>query len=201
MMTNRSQAVIAGALLLMLTACGSKPTTAQIPDQTHASHEGGVEAESAEALPPKPIEITLIGTKGKPIGTAELSMTAEGTKVSLQASGLTPGPHGIHFHEFGKCEAPDFKTAGSHLNPFSRMHGLDNPAGPHAGDLPNIVVQADGKVKTEFVTSRVTLDRVMTNGLLRDGGTSLVIHEGKDDQHTDPAGNSGARVACGVIHQ
>ncbi|HEY0827875.1 MAG TPA: superoxide dismutase family protein [Bacilli bacterium] len=145
--------------------------------------------------------VDLLNTKGEKIGTATLMQAAGGVKVAVKASGLTPGKHGIHFHEKGICDAPDFKSSGEHFNPKLKEHGLVNPQGPHAGDLPNLVVGKDGKVNTEMITSNVTLEMGKPNSLIKPGGVALVIHESEDDQLTNPAGNSGSRVACGVIKE
>jgi superoxide dismutase, Cu-Zn family len=108
------------------------------------------------------------------------------------------GTHGIHIHTVGKCEGRAFTSAGAHFNPTSKKHGKDNSEGPHGGDLLNIEVAAEGNGKTGLSDPNVTLggDR---NSLLQDAGSALVIHEKANDYKTDPAGNSGARIACGVI--
>jgi Cu-Zn family superoxide dismutase len=113
-------------------------------------------------------------------------------------SGLSPGIHGVHLHEKGDCTRPTFASAGEHYNPQGQHHGLNNPAGPHAGDLPNLVVGKDGQGQMSVTTDRVTLSPGPTT-LFTSNGTSLVIHAGTDDQMSDPSGNSGGRIACGVI--
>lgn len=143
--------------------------------------------------------VRLIDAKGEPVGTAALAAENGGVRIRLSVRGLTPGEHGIHFHERGVCKPPDFTSAGGHFNPFGKKHGLLNPEGPHAGDLPNLVVGPDGRAEAIFFTPRVTLERGRPNSLLRPGGTALIIHEKRDDQRTDPTGNSGARVVCGEI--
>lgn len=119
--------------------------------------------------------------------------------IHLEAEKLAPGKHGIHFHNVGKCDTPDFKTAGDHFNPTSKQHGFNNPKGYHSGDLPNINVNEDGKVDADITSAHVTLLRGKPNSLLKEGGTAIVIHEKEDDYMTDPSGNSGNRIACGVI--
>jgi Cu-Zn family superoxide dismutase len=138
--------------------------------------------------------------EGKQIGTATLTESGEGIRISLDVSKLPAGAHGIHIHSVGKCDPPDFKSAGPHFNPDGKKHGMKNPDGPHAGDLSNIEVGADGTVKTSVTTKLVTLG-AGKNSLFPEGGTALVIHADPDDEKTDPAGNSGARIACGVITQ
>src|SRR5438309_1735717 len=134
------------------------------------------------------------------VGTATLSELPGGVRVTLRVNGLKPGEHGFHIHAVGKCESPDFTSAGAHFNPHGKQHGLANPDGPHAGDFPNLTVGADGTGSLDTIDSLVTLKEGL-NSLFRSGGTSLIIHAGPDDEKTDPAGNSGARVACGVIER
>jgi Cu-Zn family superoxide dismutase len=118
--------------------------------------------------------------------------------VSVQVDGLTPGRHGIHLHAVGSCVGPAFTSAGGHHNPLGAKHGLDNPDGAHAGDLPNLVVNVVGRGHIQAVSERATLS-LGTRSLLDGDGSAIIIHAGPDDQVTDPTGNSGARVACGVI--
>jgi Cu-Zn family superoxide dismutase len=143
---------------------------------------------------------TLRNAEGAEIGKATLSPRKGGVKVHVEVAKLTPGKHGIHLHAAGKCDAPDFTSAGPHFNPSDKHHGLHNPAGPHAGDLPNLVVGKDGKAKATFTAKGTTLGEG-TGSLFGPDGTALVIHAGADDEKTDPAGNSGARIACGVIEK
>lgn len=145
------------------------------------------------------VRVTIMNTKGKTIGSALLTPDKEGVRIRLEVKGLTPGPHGYHLHETGRCETPGFTTAGAHFNPGGKKHGLQNPEGPHAGDLPNLNVAADGNAKADWIATGVTLTKGEPNSLLKDGGTSIIIHEAADDGVTDPSGNSGGRVACGAI--
>ncbi len=142
----------------------------------------------------------IYNAKGDKIGTAVLHGTAHGVRIKLEVSQLPPGTHAFHIHSIGKCDAPDFKSAGPHFNPENKQHGKDNPNGAHAGDLLNITVGADGKVKTTVTASGVSLGSG-ANGLFSATGTALVIHEKEDDYKTDPTGNAGARLACGVIQK
>ena len=119
--------------------------------------------------------------------------------IKVNAKDLPEGPHGFHFHEVGNCEVPDFESAGGHFNPTEADHGLEQDNGPHAGDLPNLEVGEDGIVDEEFVAEHVTLKTGEVNSLLQEGGTALVIHAEADDGTTQPSGNSGDRIVCGVI--
>jgi Cu-Zn family superoxide dismutase len=152
----------------------------------------------ADSIQKLELQIPLQNTTGSIIGHAFLSQTAEGLKIRVQAAGLSPGLHGIHFHDKGSCEGPDFNSAGVHFNPFGKQHGFANPLGYHSGDLPNLVVNSEGKANMEMVSKAVTLQRDQPGSLLKPGGVSLIIHEQEDDLRTDPT-NSGKRIACGVV--
>jgi Cu-Zn family superoxide dismutase len=134
---------------------------------------------------------------GKDVGTASLSTTPSGTLIDLKLTAIPPGVHAVHIHAVGKCEPPDFKSAGPHFNPDQTKHGMMSPEGPHAGDLPNIHVPADGKLEVEVLNPVMTIGQEAA--LLDADGSAIVIHAGPDDYKTDPAGNSGDRIACGVI--
>jgi Cu-Zn family superoxide dismutase len=140
---------------------------------------------------------------GAPIGTAQLSQDQNGrVSVDIASISLPAGTHGIHFHQVGKCEggATAFSTAGGHYNPLNKEHGLSNPNGPHAGDAPNIVIPASGVGTVSFTTDRVTLTAGATS-LFDADGSSIVVHANADDQVSQPSGNSGARIACGVVQR
>ena len=137
--------------------------------------------------------------KGQSVGQAKFTATKGGVQMSVTVANLTPGVHAIHIHDVGKCEAPGFTTAGGHFNPANKKHGLENPEGHHAGDMPNLTVNAKGKGTFKTTIQGVTLAGDGATSLFHAGGTSVVIHEKQDDMKTDPAGNAGARMACGVI--
>ena len=143
---------------------------------------------------------TLRDTQGKDVGTATFKPTKGGVQIAISVAGLSPGKHGFHVHGAGRCEPPDFKSAGPHFNPTGKQHGHKNPQGAHAGDLPNLTVGKNGKGKATFTAKGVTLGEG-TGSLFSTDGTSLVIHADPDDEKTDPAGSSGARIACGVIEK
>lgn len=142
----------------------------------------------------------LVNAAGATIGSVRAWQTTGGVTFRVEARGLPHGVHGIHVHSVGRCDPPDFASAGSHWNPAARKHGLANPAGPHAGDLPNVTVAANGVLGETVTLSGASLTGPGTAGVLLDAdGASLVIHAQADDNLTDPSGNSGARIACAVI--
>jgi Cu-Zn family superoxide dismutase len=140
----------------------------------------------------------LLDGKGDKVGTAKFTQGKEGVKIHAELSRLPPGTHAMHLHTVGECHGPDFKSAGAHFNPFDKKHGLKNPLGPHAGDLPNFDVKSDGTATVDITATLVTLGEGK-NSLFQPGGTCIVIHEKADDESSDPAGNAGNRLACGVI--
>ena len=150
-------------------------------------------------LPPLPAAtVAMRSASGVDVGMLQLDRVAGGVQLSGTLSGLPAGAHGIHIHQVGRCDPPDFASAGPHLNPAGAQHGLDNPAGPHAGDLSGITVDGSGRATVKLTTARVTLDAA-AGGLFDADGSAIVIHASEDDQRTDPSGNSGARIACGVV--
>ena len=135
---------------------------------------------------------------GQTVGFAKLDQLPAGTRVVLDMRALPPGVHGVHIHEVGKCEAPAFTSAGGHFNPGGKRHGALNPLGPHAGDLPNITIGADGTGRLDSMADAVTVSAGPMSVIDADG-SAIVVHAAPDDFKTDPSGNSGARIACGVI--
>ena len=142
--------------------------------------------------------VTLNGADNKEVGTARLLQTPNGVLVRLNLTKVTPGTHAFHVHAVGKCEGPEFTSAGGHFNPTSKKHGLLSKEGPHSGDLPNVTVPDSGTLTVEVMIPHVTLkegDQTLADA----DGSALVLHAGADDYTTDPTGNAGGRVACGVI--
>jgi len=139
----------------------------------------------------------LKNASGADVGTVQLIQIRDGVLLQLAAKGLPAGDHAFHIHAVGKCEPP-FESAGGHFNPTKQPHGIMAGQG-HAGDLPNLHVPSNGELAIEVVDAAVTLEKGKPNSLLQPGGTAVVIHAAQDDYKSDPAGNAGARIACGVI--
>ncbi|MFK2824766.1 superoxide dismutase family protein [Bacillus sp. B190/17] len=197
-------------MLFVLSACGkgndqaandtnkNEGAVTQETDTTtmeeRADEIGGEKASTTDSL-----TIDLNNSDGKKIGTAKLEQADTGVLIKVEASDLPPGAHGFHIHETGKCDGPAFESAGGHFNPTGASHGMDHEKGSHAGDLPNLEVGEDGTVKTEVTAEHVTLVSGEENSLLDEDGSALVIHAKPDDGKSQPAGDAGDRIACGVI--
>ena len=142
----------------------------------------------------------LKNTEGQSAGSAQFQETKQGVLVTLRVRGLPPGLHAVHIHAVGKCEGPQFTSAGGHFNPGQKKHGFKSPDGPHAGDLPDVLVVKDGTGRFEAVTDAVTFV-AGANSIFDQDGSAIVVHATADDNATDPSGNSGDRIACGVIEK
>ena len=163
--------------------------TAALPFQAHMAFAASPTKASAD----------LHDATGKSVGTATLKQTGTGLSVHVAAKDLPPGIHGVHIHTVGTCTAPDFQSAGGHWNPTGKKHGKDNPDGMHQGDLPNLTIGADGRGSLDYTVPGVSLSGGAV-ALLDADGAAIVVHAQADDYHTDPSGNSGGRIACGVLH-
>lgn len=170
-------------LLLVLSGCG-KGSDMKLP----------VSGKSPDKL-----TAAIINTDGTEIGEVTLTEGEDGVSIRVRADRLAPGAHGFHIHEKGECTTPNFESAGGHFNPTGKEHGFENPKGFHLGDLPNIEVEADGTVDVIVTTAEVTLEKGKENSILDKDGSTIMIHEQADDYETDPAGDSGDRIACAVI--
>jgi len=155
-------------------------------------------AAIAADKPGKSAMAMLAKADGTSVGMATFTPRSGGVQMTLDVKGLPPGTHGMHLHAAGTCTAPDFASAGPHWNPMHKMHGLKSPQGSHMGDLPNLIVKADGTGKLVTMIKGATPDSGAM-GLFDSDGTALVIHAGPDDNVTDPSGNSGGRIACGAV--
>lgn len=181
------------ATLLLTAACAADepaeepaldaPAAAPAVDPVQSTQRATAELRNAE---------------GQLVGTATLEEGESGVRIALEAANLPEGTHAFHVHETGECTPPDFTSAGGHFNPTGAQHGLENPQGPHAGDMENFDVGADGTAQIAVDNDRVTL-AAGQNSLLDADGSALVVHAGADDYVTDPSGDAGDRIACGVI--
>lgn len=162
-----------------------------------AAAAGMAGCTSMDDMPIDPVgEARLTFANGQPAGTATLLNDANGLRIAVEATGMTPGAHGFHLHTTGKCEGPGFTSAGGHLNPDNRKHGTLASGGAHLGDLPNLQVGPGG---SGTATEDVPGGRAALGSIFDADGTAVIIHANPDDYRTDPTGNAGDRVACGVF--
>jgi Cu-Zn family superoxide dismutase len=160
---------------------------------------GGGDAMADAGSAPVPLAAELRDRSGAARAQARVEPAGDSLRVRVEAAGLAPGAYGAHIHSVGRCDAPDFASAGPHWNPTGVKHGKDNPQGMHKGDLPNLLVGADGRGSFEYTVPNATIEGRGPNPVLDADGAALVIHAAADDFRTDPSGNSGARIACGVL--
>jgi Cu-Zn family superoxide dismutase len=179
------------------TAAGTDSVSGKLAQST----KGGAPAAKSAAAATPTANASLKTADGKDVGTVTLTQTPGGVRLRLALTGLPPGEHAFHMHAVGKCEPPGFTSAGPHFNPESKKHGKLNKEGHHAGDMDNIRVPANGKLTLTVVDKDITLEKGKPNSVFQDSGTALVVHAGKDDYTTDPAGNAGDRIACGVVSE
>ncbi|MDQ0483907.1 superoxide dismutase family protein [Guptibacillus hwajinpoensis] len=188
------------SVFLLLAACGGTTDEEGTSEsENNGTMNNGEEEQQQGGEETESITVNMMNQDGEEIGTAELMQQDGGTMIQVDASNLPEGMHGFHIHETGSCEAPDFKSAGGHFNPADTSHGTKSEDGPHAGDLENLEVSADGTVQKEILNEKVTLEKGKDNSLLKESGTALVIHASADDNSSQPSGDAGDRIACGVI--
>lgn len=140
---------------------------------------------------------SLAKADGSPVGRASATPDRAGLRVRIETEGLAPGVYAAHIHRTGRCDGPSFESAGAHWNPTGQQHGFRNPSGRHRGDLPNLRVGADGRGELGFTIRGASLRGEY--GILDEDGAAVMLHAQADDYRTDPSGNSGARIACGVL--
>jgi len=195
--------VVVSLFVLALSAWGDMDedqyTRKQNQDKHQAVEQVDTTPSEVQAKEKGSEVVELKNVEGNVVATATLTKADGGVHIDMDVNGLPAGTHAFHVHEKGVCEPPDFESAGVHYNPTNMKHGKLNPEGPHAGDFDNIEVDENGKGHVEFTTNQVTLEKGQENTLYTDDGTSLVIHADPDDYKSQPSGNAGERIACGVI--
>jgi Cu-Zn family superoxide dismutase len=167
-----------------------------------ATETGGTEPEGAvvsSTIGPPVLTADLRDAQGRTRARATAESAGDSLRVRIEAVGMSPGVYGAHIHTVGRCDPPAFASAGPHWNPTGQMHGKDNPKGMHKGDLPNLTVGADGRGSFEYTIPNAGLSGMLPNRAIDADGASVVIHAKADDHRTDPSGNSGGRIACGVL--
>jgi superoxide dismutase, Cu-Zn family len=177
------------ALLIAATLAFAAPALAQSPKAAPPA------TAKKDEKPAETAKATLQDAKGQSVGEVTFEETPHGVLIKGTLSNLPAGTHAIHIHEAGKCEAPEFKTAGGHFNPHKKAHGMKASGGKHAGDLPNLHAGQDGKVQFEFFSNQ----GLTVKSMMDTDGSAVVVHAQADDHQTDPAGDAGGRIACGVV--
>lgn len=180
------------AIPFLLTGCNAPDSSAPPVDKNSPAEEAATYAADASAADRAAAELKT--ASGAAAGKATAAIMNGSVMLVLQVEGLPPGQHGVHVHMIGKCDAPKFESAGGHWNPADVQHGLETPGGQHAGDMPNLIVQEDGRGTLAYKLKRATFA-----GLMDEDGSAMVVHASSDDQKTDPSGNSGDRIACGIF--
>ena len=163
----------------------------------------GAQSSQTEKKPTSSeVKVKLMNAQGQSAGTVTFKPVKQGVKMTVKLENTAFGEHGVHIHEHAVCDAPDFKAAGGHFNPTGKHHGFENPEGHHAGDTPkNVSVGENHKGEASFVLTDISMDPNLPNSIFSNGGTSVVVHEHADDEKTDPSGNSGNRIACGIVKE
>lgn len=186
----------AALAVIAVAACGSPEAPSEPANDTAAAIDNAVSPDVLGNAADGTTSATaqLRTADGQPAGTATATAADGGVTIALQVQGVPAGQHGVHVHMTGQCEGPKFESAGGHWNPAEKQHGLENPQGQHAGDMPNLTVAEDGSGSLNYALKGATLE-----GLLDADGSAFVVHAGEDDQKSDPSGNSGDRIACGVF--
>lgn len=181
-----------GGLALAASACATDRDTTEAA----AEVDGGA---IVSTIGPPVLTADLRDAQGRSRGRATVEQAGDSLRVRVEAAGMNSGSYGAHIHTVGRCDAPAFTTAGPHWNPTGQMHGKDNPRGMHKGDLPNLMVGADGRGSFEYTIPNAILSGMLPTKLIDADGAAVILHEKADDFRTDPSGNSGGRIACGVL--
>lgn len=197
MQTGKSLLIIMVATIALI-GCQNRPQEPEMNKESQVDDDT-IEVDKEEKEARESLEIDLIDREGIQVGIATLTEESDGVHISVDAHHLPEGMHGFHIHEKGICDTPDFESAGGHFNPDGKNHGFEDPNGPHAGDMVNLEVHADGTVEQMFINDMVTLERDVPHSLFSKEGTALMIHADADDYISQPAGDAGERIVCGVI--
>lgn len=186
---RQARLLLLGGAALAAAACASDRDAGQA-DQP---------AAATSTIGPPVLAADLRDAQGSTRARATVEQSGDSLRVRIEAVAMSPGAYGAHLHNAGRCEPPAFASAGPHWNPTGQMHGKDNPKGMHKGDLPNLLVGTDGRGSFEYTIPNAGLSGMLPNRLIDADGAAVVIHAKPDDFRTDPSGNSGARIACGVL--